>query len=81
MSEETLPKGQTVEPQAEGQEQQPVQSVSIQDILSTYPIDRDKCRDVLLVEMSRNMTRIADSLEAVSQGIIVLNTHLSKMAK
>jgi len=77
MSEEKLPKGQTVGVPDENPNPQP-QSVSLQDILSTYPIDRDKCRDVLLVEISKNLTRIADSMEGISQGLIVANTHLSE---
>ena len=79
MSDEQLPKGQTLEGD-QNQPQQP-QSISIQDILNTYPIDRDKCRDVLLVEVSKNLVRIADSLEGISQGLIVANTHLSAMNK
>ncbi len=83
MSEETLPKGQTVEVPKEAQaDAQPAapqpQSISVQEILNTYPIDRDKCRDVVLLEISGNMKRIADSLDAISQGLIVANTHLSE---
>ena len=57
------------------------QNISIQDILNTYPIDREKCRDVILVELSRSMLRIADSVEAMSQGLVVVNTHLSALVK
>ena len=41
MSEEQLPKGQTVEKDVKYQTPQP-QTLSIQDILNTYPIDREK---------------------------------------
>ena len=78
MSEEQLPKGQTVEKDVKDETPQP-QTVSIQDILNTYPIDREKCRDVLLVEMSKSLIRIADSIEAVSQSLVVINTHLSEV--
>jgi len=80
MSEEQLPKGQTVAEDSKDEKPQP-QSISIQDILNTYPIDRDKCRDVLMVEASGNIRRIADSLEGISQGLIVANTHLSDLKK
>jgi len=56
-----------------------VQNISVQQILSTYPIDREKCRDVVLVEMSSNILRIANSLEAITQGLVAANSHLSKM--
>lgn len=57
------------------------QSISIQDILNTYPIDREKCRDVVLLEGSGTLRRIADSLDAISQSLIVINTHLSEANK
>jgi len=80
MSEKELPKGQTQET-TKDENPEPQQQISIQDILNSYPIDRDKCRDVILLEMSVNLKRIADSLEAVSQGLIVANTHLSSLTK
>ena len=79
MSDEQLPKGQTVAEGVKDETPPQPQAVSIQDILNTYPIDREKCRDVLMVEMSKSLIRIADSLEGISQGLIVANTHLSKM--
>ena len=59
----------------------PTKSISVQDILNNYPIDREKCRDVLMMEMSQNLVRIANSLEAITQGFIVVNTHLSQISK
>ena len=83
MSDEQLPKGRTLEAGPTDGKEPPAapqpQAVSIQDILNTYPIDREKCRDVLIVEMSKSLMRIADSLEGITQGLIVVNTHLSKM--
>lgn len=80
--DDKLPKGETVPPKTEGKEPNASsQSISIQDILSGYPIDREKCRDVLMMESSRNIGRIADSLEAISQSLIVVNTHLSQMSR
>ena len=58
-----------------------VQNISVQQILSTYPIDREKCRDVVLVEMSSNILRIANSLEAITQGLVAANSHLSQISK
>jgi hypothetical protein len=82
MSEEQLPKeGQAQEQAAEVKpgEQPQQQTISVQDILNTYPIDRDKCRDVLMIEISGNLRRIANSLEGISQALIVANTHLSDL--
>ena len=82
---EALPKGQTA-PKEETTVSEPDQaaqakSVSIQEILSSYPIDREKCRDVVLVEMSTNIRRIADSLDAITQGLVAANSHLSQISK
>jgi hypothetical protein len=81
---EELPKGQTqtgVTPEVvtPKEPEGAPKNISIQEILNTYPIDREKCRDVLLVEMSQSLVRIANSLEGISQGFIVANTHLSAM--
>ena len=79
MSEETkAPEAGTPNVEQPTGEAKP-QSISIQDILNTYPIDREKCRDVVMLEISGNLRRIADSLEGLSQGMIVANTHLSDM--
>jgi hypothetical protein len=37
--------------------------IPIEDILNNYPIDREKLRDVLFLEISKNLQRIANSLE------------------
>lgn len=78
---EPLPKGQT-ETGVTSDVNKPEgarQNISIQEILANYPIDRDKCRDVLFVEISKSLVQIAVSLEGISQGLIVANTHLSAM--
>ena len=73
-------KENTNQPEAAKQEgKEEITGVSVEQILSAYPIDREKCRDVVLVEMSKTLARIAVSLEAISQGLIVANTHLTKM--
>lgn len=77
-----LPKGQTQKvnkTEVNKPETNKPSNISIQEILNNYPIDREKCRDVLLVEMSQSLVRIANSLEGISQGLIVANTHLSVM--
>jgi hypothetical protein len=57
------------------------QNISIQEILGSYPIDRDKCRDVLLVEMSTSLRRIADSLEAIPQALLLISKELQSKPK
>ncbi len=84
MTEETLPKGQTVpSPPKEGEapKQEQRQMISVEEFLGGYPLDREKCRDVILVEMSRNLGKIAQSLEAINQSLIVVNTHLDNIKK
>ena len=82
MSEEQLPKEaqapERVTGDKPGDTPQP-QTISVQDILNTYPIDRDKCRDVVMLEISGNLRRIAAAMEGISQGLIVANTHLSDL--
>ena len=76
----TNEKDQTVKaPQTQTDRPEAPQSVSIEQILSSYPIDRDKCRDVIMVEMSKSLIKIANSLEGITQGLIVANTHLAEM--
>ncbi len=55
-----------------------VKNISIQEVMSQYPIDREKARDVLLMEMSSSLIRISKSLEAMTQGLVATNTHLSE---
>jgi len=74
-------KEQTVEGTVPDENPKPkqIQNISVQEILNNYPIDREKCRDVIRMEMSQSLVRIANSLEGISQGLIVANTHLSAM--
>ena len=83
MTDEALPKGQTqeVKPEQPQEEQQEVQQISVEQILNGYPLDRDKCRDVIFLDASRNLGRIAQSLEAISQALVVVNTNLANLAK
>ena len=79
MTEEVLPKGQTVEtPKKDEKQADQPKLISVEEILGGYPLDRDKCRDVILLELSRNIGRIAQTLEAISQGLIVTNTRLEE---
>jgi hypothetical protein len=77
MSNEGTNEEKTVEEVAPNEKPTP-QNISVQEILSSYPIDREKCRDVILVEMSANIQRIANSLEAITQGLVAANSHLAK---
>lgn len=65
--------------QKQQEEQQEVRSVSVQDILGQYPIDREKARDVLTVEISASLIKVASSLQAIQQSMVVLNSHLETM--
>jgi hypothetical protein len=39
------------------------QNVSVEQIIGSYPIDRDRVRDTLLVTISTALNRIANALE------------------
>ena len=41
------------------------QTISVEQIIGSYPIDRERVRDTLLVSISTNLTRIANSLEGM----------------
>ena len=60
--EENLPKGQTQEVPGENKPQPP-QSISVEQVLNQYPIDRERGRDALLIEISKNLGNIAVSLD------------------
>ena len=61
---ESLPKGQTKE--TEAKEQPQVRSLSIEEVLNQYPVDREKARDVVLMEISKNLASIANSLSTIT---------------
>ncbi len=50
------------EVQPEAKEEAP-QSISVEQIVAGYPIDRDRVRDTLLINVSTNLNRIANALE------------------
>lgn len=81
MSEEKLPKGQTIETQDPENVQEEAKKISVEEILGAYPLDREKCRDVILVEMSRSLLRIAASLEAIPQALLGINQKLEDIAR
>jgi hypothetical protein len=58
-----------------------VKNISVEQVFSQYPIDRDKARDVLFMEISSNILKIAKSLEAITQGLVATNSHLGKMSR
>lgn len=37
--------------------------IPVEDIINNYPVDREKIRDVLLLEISKKLERIASSME------------------
>ena len=47
----------------EKEEEQQQQQLSVQDIINTYPVDREKVRDILLINISGGINRIANALE------------------
>lgn len=79
MTKEKLPKGQTVNTDDLKEEDvQKPEIMSVEKVLGEYPIDREKCRDVILLQISNNLGRIANSLEAITQGLVAANTHLAQ---
>ena len=51
--------------EAKGPEQPEPQKISVEQILGIYPLDREKARDTIQLEMSRNLNRIANALEGI----------------
>ena len=39
------------------------QSPLVQDVINNYPIDRERVRDTLLLNLSNNVARVANALE------------------
>ena len=71
---ESLPKGQTQE--TEAKEQPQGRNLSIEEVLNQYPVDREKARDVLLIEISKTLARISESLRAIPEALLLLGTKL-----
>lgn len=79
---ESLPKGQTKEAEVkEAKEQPQVRSLSIEEVLNQYPVDREKARDVLLIEISKTLVRISESLRAIPEAILLLSTKIEDERK
>ena len=74
---ESLPKGQTKEAkETEAKEQPQARSLSIEEVLNQYPVDREKARDVLLIEISKTLIKISESLRAIPEAILLLSTKI-----
>jgi hypothetical protein len=58
--------------------QQEVKPVSVEQILGNYPIDREKCRDVMILDISRALLKISNTLEGISQGLVALNSYMAE---
>jgi len=58
-----LPKGQTTEAQGIKPEQQ--KSISVEQILGMYPIDRERAKDTVLLEISKSLSSISNSLSTM----------------
>ena len=76
---ESLPKGQTQE--TEAKEQPQGRNLSIEEVLNQYPVDREKARDVLLIEISKTLVRISESLRAIPEAILLLSTKIEDERK
>jgi hypothetical protein len=59
----------------------PVKNISINEVFSQYPIDRDKARDVLFMEISSSLLKIAQSLEALPQALLGISQKLENLNK
>ena len=56
-------------------------SLSVEDILNQYPIDREKVRDIVTLEISKSLTRIAASLEVLPQALLGITQKLENLSK
>ena len=52
--------------------------LSVEEVFNQYPVDRDKARDAVLMEMSKSLIRISASMDAIVQGLVAINTHLAE---
>ena len=58
-----------------------VKKHSVQEVFNQYPVDRDKARDVVLVEISSSLLRIAASMEALPQALLGITQKLENLNK
>jgi hypothetical protein len=76
---EPLPKGQT---EAVNKPEQPeTRNLSIEEVLGQYPVDRDRARDVVFLEISKNLFSIANSLKAIPEALLLLGKKIEDAKK
>jgi hypothetical protein len=78
MSTEQEQKKEDKEEVLDAAEKPEVKNISVEQVFSQYPIDRDKARDVLFMEISSSLLKISQSLEAINQGLVATNSHLAE---
>lgn len=76
MSEE-----KTEEVQEAQQEKPGVRTLSVQEVFNQYPVDREKARDTIMMEMSSSLLRIAASLEALPQALLTISQKLDDLKR
>jgi len=52
--------------------------LSVEEVFNQYPVDRDKARDAVLMEMSKSLIRISASMDAIAQGLVAVSSHLAE---
>ena len=55
--------------------------MSVQEVFGMYPIDREKARDVISMEISSCLLRIAASMEALPQALLTISQKLDNLLK
>ena len=59
----------------------PVRTLSVEEVMNQYPIDREKARDTIMVEISKSLMRIASSLEVLPQALLGISQKLENLSK
>ena len=55
-----------------------LRTLSVEEVFNQYPVDRDKARDAVLMEMSKSLIRISASMDAIAQGLVAVSSHLAE---
>ena len=57
----------------------PQKTLSAEEVMSSYPVDREKARDAVLVELSKSLVRIASSMEAIPHALLQISDRIGKI--
>jgi hypothetical protein len=72
---------ETIEKVVKEEAKKEPRSLSVEEVFNQYPVDREKARDVLLMEISSSLLKIAASMETLPQALLGITQKLENLKK